>query len=65
MSNLENVYFYLDNAKIHYCKIIAPLLLRFNIVYGSPYSPFIDMDEEYFALIKHFLRKTGEKKKPI
>ena len=49
----------MDNAKIHHSKILHPLLSRINIFYGPPYSPFIDMIEECFGLIKHYIRKSG------
>jgi len=63
LNNINNVFFYVDNAKIHKAKIIRSLLSRLNIFYGPPYSPFIDICEECFALIKHFIRKTGSKKR--
>jgi len=31
---------------------------RLNIFYGPPYSPFIDMVEETFALEKHYVRNS-------
>ena len=49
LENLETVYFYMDNAKIHQSKILNQLLSKLNIFYGPPYSPFIDMIEECFA----------------
>lgn len=61
INNLGNVYFYVDNAKIHYAAIITPILSRLNIFYGPPYSPFIDMAEEAFALSKHYVRNSFNK----
>ena len=46
----------MDNAKIHKCKKLQPLLSKLNILYNAPYSPFLNPIEKFFALFKHKIR---------
>jgi len=48
----------MDNAKIHWAKILQPLRLFLHFFYGPPYSPFLNPIEEFFGLMKHLIREN-------
>ena len=49
----------MDNARIYHAKLIMPLIEKLNFFYSAPYSPFLNPIEEFFGLLKHFIRKLA------
>jgi hypothetical protein len=47
---------FLDNASIHKAQVLRDLLQTLNIIYLTPYSPFLNPIEEYFGLWKFHFR---------
>jgi len=50
--------FYMDNAPIHHARSLKPFLKHFNVIYGAPYSPFLNPIEEIFSSWKHIFRRN-------
>ena len=42
----------MDNAQIHKAKILKPLFECINVVYNSAYSPFLNLIEYVFGIVK-------------
>ncbi len=57
-NNLKNIIFYMDNAKIHHAIILRDLASTVNFFFGAPYSPMLNPIEEFFGLLKHYIRKN-------
>ena len=48
----------MDNASIHKAKCLKQFFSKINIFFNSPYSPFCNPIEEFFAGMKYFIRKS-------
>jgi len=51
----------MDNARIHHAKVLNELKLNLNFFYNAPYSPMLNLIEEFFGLWIHYILKIGFK----
>ena len=51
-NNLENNYFFIDNAKIHNSRCTKNLFDNLNIIYNTPYSCDMNPIENVFGIVK-------------
>ena len=49
--------FVCDNARIHHSRALSDFRSYLNIHFMAPYSPFCNMIEEVFGLVKYYMRQ--------
>lgn len=58
---LNEVIFFMDNARIHKCSDLEEFRSFVNIQFNAPYSPFLNPIEELFSLAKSYFRQINIK----
>ena len=60
INNLEETYFFCDNASIHKSNFLQHQFFnKVNIMYNCPYSPELNPIEEIFNKWKHLIRSSN------
>jgi len=57
LENSSRYAFFMDNARIHKALLLQPFLKNFDIFFNTPYSPFLNIIEEFFGLLKFRFRQ--------
>ncbi len=57
--NLQNIYFFIDNAKIHNSRVTKNFFDNLNIIYNIPYSCDMNPIENVFGIVKAKFRNLN------